>query len=63
MWNDPIVEATRKLRDEIAARFNYDVEALDRYYQSQQVKEQRVFVKRRSKKIEPEPDAAGLLRE
>jgi hypothetical protein len=32
MWNDPIVEATRMLRDEIAARFNYDVEALGRYY-------------------------------
>ena len=25
MWNDPIVEETRRIRDEIAARFNYDV--------------------------------------
>lgn len=36
MWNDPIVEETRKSRDEIAARFNYDVGALGRYYQLQQ---------------------------
>ena len=49
MWNDPIVEETRKIRDEIAARFNYDVEALGRYYQSQQAQEGRVIVKRPAK--------------
>lgn len=50
MWNDPIVEETRKIRDEIAARFNYDVVALGRYYQEQQAKENRVIVKRFVKK-------------
>lgn len=25
MWNDPIVEETRKLRDEYAGQFDYDV--------------------------------------
>jgi len=46
MWNDPIVEETRRIRDEIAARFDYDVEALGRYYQAQQSKEHRVVVRR-----------------
>src|SRR6266481_6283231 len=46
MWSDPIVEETRKIRDEIAARFNYDVEALGRYYQEQQAKENRVVIRR-----------------
>jgi hypothetical protein len=59
MWNDPIVEETRKIRDEIAARFNYDVEALGRYYQSQQVKEQRVFVRRPAKKVKQGQSAQG----
>lgn len=63
MRKDPIIEETRKIRDEIAARFNYDVVAVGRYYGSQQVKDQRVFIEGRSKKIEPEPDAAGPLRE
>ena len=49
MWNDPIVDETRKIRDEIAARFNYDVEALGCYYQSQQAREGRVTVKSSAK--------------
>ena len=28
MWNDPIVEETRKHRDEYAALFNYDLKAM-----------------------------------
>ena len=28
MWNDPIVEEVRKFRDEHAARFNYDIDAI-----------------------------------
>lgn len=28
MWKDPIVEEIRKIRDEHAARFNYDLEAI-----------------------------------
>ena len=50
MWNDPIVEETRKIRDEIAARFGYDVEALGRYYQEQQANENRVVVRRGAKR-------------
>lgn len=28
MWNDPIVEEVRRFRDEHAARFNYDIDAI-----------------------------------
>lgn len=59
MRNDPIVKETRKLRDEIAARFNYDVVALGRYYQSQQVKEHRVFAKRSANQVKPGQSTQG----
>ena len=59
MWNDPIVEETRKIRDEIAERFNYDVEALGRYYQEKQIKEHRVFVKRPPNKVKQGQSAQG----
>jgi hypothetical protein len=52
MWNDPIVEETRKIRDELAAKFNYDVEKLGQYYQSRQKSEEREIVKRPPKKGE-----------
>lgn len=28
MWKDPIVEEVRKIRDEHAAQFNYDLDAI-----------------------------------
>ena len=28
MWKDPIVEETRKRREEFAGRFNYDIKAI-----------------------------------
>ena len=28
MWNDPIVEEVRRIRDELAARFDYNIEAI-----------------------------------
>jgi hypothetical protein len=34
MWDDPIVEETRRIRDEIAARHQYDLQAIGAYYQS-----------------------------
>lgn len=52
MWNDPIVEETRKIRDELAAKFNYDVEKIGQYYQSQQKTEGREVVKRPARKEE-----------
>jgi hypothetical protein len=63
MWNDPIVEETRRAGDEIAARFNYDVEALGRYYQSQQAKENRVIAKRSAKREPRETEEATLVQD
>jgi hypothetical protein len=54
MPNDPIVDETRKIRDKIAAKFNYDVEKIGRYYQLQQKKEGRKVVKRPARKEEKE---------
>ena len=28
MWKDPIVEETRRLRDEYSSQFNYDIDAI-----------------------------------
>ena len=50
MWNDPIVEDTRKIRDELAARFNYDVQKLGQYYLSRQQEADRELVRRPAKK-------------
>ena len=33
---DPIVEEVREIRDRTAARFDYDVKAIGRYYQQKQ---------------------------
>jgi len=67
MWNDPIVEETRKLREEYAALFNYDLRAL---YLDLKQKEKRHLEKVVSlesddlakpapKEEEPEPEQAS----
>ena len=40
-WKDPIVEEVREIRDRIAARFDYDVKAIGRYYQEKQRESKR----------------------
>ena len=50
MWNDPIVEETRKIRDELAAKFDYDVQQLGQYYISKQKTEDHKVVRRAAKK-------------
>lgn len=56
MWNDPIVEETRKIRDELAAKFNYDVQELGRYYLSRQKAEDRKIVRGTAKKEREEKE-------
>lgn len=60
---DPIVEETRRVGDEIAARFNYDVEALGRYYQEQQTKENRVVVRRAARNEPRETEEADVVQD
>ena len=34
MWQDPIVEEIHKIREDLAAKFQYDVPALGKYFQT-----------------------------
>ena len=57
MRNDPIVEETRKVRDAIAAKFDYDVRRIGEYYMSQQRSEKgRKVVQRPPKRVKAETD-------
>ena len=55
MWQDPIVEEIRKLREALAAKFQYDVQALGKFFQAQQQAEHREVVTRAPRRV---PEAA-----
>ena len=44
MWNDPIVEEVREVRNEHAKKFNYDLQAILADLQKQQKASKRKFV-------------------
>lgn len=44
MWKDPVVEEVRRVRDEHASQFNYDVDAIVRDLKRQEAESGRVFV-------------------
>ena len=44
MWKDPIVEEVRKVRDEHAKKFNYDLEKIVADLKKQQKASKRTFV-------------------
>ena len=44
MWNDPIVEEVRKVRNEHAKEFNYDLQAIVADLKKQQKAGKRKFV-------------------
>jgi hypothetical protein len=52
MWNDEIVEEVRKVRDEYAAQFDYDLEAIFRDLKQQEEKSDREVITRPPKKPE-----------
>ena len=51
MWQDPIVEEIHKIREELAAKFQYDVQALGKFFQAQQATEHRVVVTRAPRRV------------
>ena len=62
MWNDPIVEETREIRDKIAARFNYDVWALGEYFKSKRSSEALALISKAvSAEITPKRNRHNLL--
>ena len=68
MFEDPIVSETRKVRDEYAASFSYDLGRIVRDLQSRQGKDGRRVVDRTTKGIldqsnEPKPSITPVLDE
>ena len=57
MWNDEIVEETRQARDQYAAKFNHDLEAIYRDLKKQEEQSPENFVSQPSKQPEPIPQA------
>ena len=51
MWQDPIVEEIHKIREALAAQFQYDVRALGKFFQAQQAEECREVVTRPPRRI------------
>lgn len=52
MWNDEIVEEVRNVRNEYAAQFKYDLEAIFRDLKQQEEKSDREIITRPPKKPE-----------
>jgi len=52
MWNDEIVEEVRKVRQEYAAQFDYDLGAIFKDLKQQEEKSEREIVSRPPKKPE-----------
>lgn len=44
MWKDPIVEEVRQIREEHAAEFEYDLQAIYQDIKAQEIKSGRTFV-------------------
>ena len=44
MWTDPIVEEIRRIRDEHAAKFNYDIDKIFQELKEQEKQSGRRFV-------------------
>lgn len=52
MWRDPIVEEIRRIRDEHARKFNYDLHAICEDIRQRQASSGRTVVSRPARKAE-----------
>lgn len=52
MWKDEIIEEVRKTRDEYAAKFDYDLDAIYKDIKLQEKKSKRKLVSLRPKPVE-----------
>ena len=59
MWEDPIVAEIRQIREEYAARFNYDLWAMYEDLKEQERKSGRQFVSYPPRRIPPKEEASG----
>jgi len=53
-WEDPIVKEVREVRDQVAARYQYDVRAIGRHYQQKQEQSKHVLVTLPPRLIDPD---------
>ena len=56
-WEDPIVKEVREVRDQVAARYQYDVRAIGRHYQQKQEQGKRVLVTLPPRLVDPDAKA------
>ncbi len=57
MWEDPIVEEVRKVREVHAAQFNYDLEAIYRDLKREEKESSRTFVSYPPRRVKPREKA------
>jgi hypothetical protein len=55
MWEDPIVEEVRKVRDRHAAQFHYDLEEIYRDLKRQEIQSGKTFVSHPPRRIPATP--------
>jgi len=58
MWKDPIVEETRKLREQYASQFNHDIDAIFKDIQQRQAQSGKKLVSFPARKPLKRPDVA-----
>jgi hypothetical protein len=60
MWEDPIVEEVRKVRETHAAKFNYDLLEIYRDLKEQEKKSERTFVSYPPRRCKPTNQMASI---
>lgn len=63
MWNDEIVEETRKARDEYAAKFDYDLAAICKDLKEKQNRAEQKIISLSPKKPISLPQTEGVLKQ
>jgi hypothetical protein len=58
MWDDPIIDEVRRIKAEIAAEFNYDLDALFEHLKRQERESGRTYVSLPPRRIEPTEQSA-----
>jgi hypothetical protein len=61
MWEDPIVEEVRKVRNAHAAQFNYDLREIYQALKKEEAESGRKFVKLSPKRIEKREEISVKL--
>jgi hypothetical protein len=62
MWQDPIVEEIHKIREALAAKFQYNVQELGKFFQAQQAAEHREVVTRAPRRAPEVAQTPRLVR-